>query len=231
MWVDSTKTQHHLRASPELLTRDIQNAKRIRVGYQYKAQRNYHGLYWFAQTGRHVWYESLFEMTALMSLDFHFKIRAISSQPMMMQFTSGKLHVPDLMATHANGQQVVYDVRPDSLITPDTEVQFAETKRICDTVGWEYQLFTAIDPIVKNNLEWLAGYRHARHTPRPHITKRVLAAARTPQPFADLAHVVNDEHPSLGAMALYSLLWNRDLTFDMTLPLTTSTIISKDSSK
>ena len=230
VWIDESTTQHVRPAGPALLHEPIQAAKRIRVGHQYKAQRNFHGLYWFAQTGQHVWYESLFEMTALMSLDFFHDIRSISSQPMMMQFAGGKVHFPDLFATHADGHQVVYDVRPERLIDPDAAEQFAETKRICGLVGWEYQLFTSIDPIAKNNLEWLSGYRHPRHVPRPHIRERVLVAAEHARPFTDLVNVVDPHHPALGAMALYNMLWNRSLTFDMTFPLNTFTLISKDNS-
>jgi len=230
VWIDRAKSQHVRSATPALLHEPIQQAKRIRVGHQYKAQRSFHGLYWFEQTGQHIWYESLFEMTALMSLDFFHDIRAISSQPMMMQFAGGKLHFPDLFATHADGRQVVYDVRPAHLIDDAAAEQFAETRRLCGLVGWEYQLFTAIDPIVKNNIEWLAGYRHERHIPRPHIRDRVMTATVHPRSFAELAAVVDAEHPALGAMALYNLLWNRSLAFDMTLPLTTVTLISKDNS-
>lgn len=228
VWIDRKDAQHVRVAGPPLLNEPIQQAKRVRVGHQYKAQRNFHGLYWFGQTGEHVWYESLFEMTALMSLDFFHDIHSISSQPMMMQFAGGKLHFPDLFATHADGRQIVYDVRPRELVDDAATTQFAETKRVCDTVGWGYELFTSIDPIAKNNLEWLAGYRHPRHVPKVQVRNRVLAAAESAMPLADLARVVHPDHPALGTMALYNMLWNRSLAFDMTLPLSNFTLISKD---
>ncbi|MBB5643153.1 TnsA-like heteromeric transposase endonuclease subunit [Cryobacterium roopkundense] len=227
-WVDHSHIQHVENATRSLLHRDIVSARRIRTGYQYKAQRNYHGLYAFAQTGQHIWYESLFEMSALMTLDFTANIQSIASQPMMLQFTSGKVHYPDLFAVHTDGRQVVYDVRPEKLITPKTAGEFAETKRVCDKVGWAYELFTRIDPVVKANMEWLAGYRHPRYRPDLPTQTRVLAAAESPTMFRDLAHVADEGSPARGAMHLYSLLWNRQLTFDMTTLLTTYTNLRKD---
>ena len=90
VWVDDSKTQHVKNATDALLHRNIVDARRIRTGYQYKGQRNHHGLYAFGQTGKHVWYESLFEMTALMSLDFAAGISSLAAQPMMMQFSNGR---------------------------------------------------------------------------------------------------------------------------------------------
>jgi hypothetical protein len=225
VWVDESRTQHVQSATPALLHRDIVNARRIRTGYQYKAQRNYHGTYWFSQTESHVWYESLFEMTALMSIDFTADIRSIASQPMMMQFSNGSVHYPDLFAVHSDGRQVVYDVRPKERISEETAIQFAETKRLCDLVGWGYELFTEIDPVAKANLEWLSGYRHKRYLPSVDSTQRLVSAARRGRSFRELTTFAGSEHVAVGAMAIYSLLWRRVLQFDMTTQLTTATTI------
>lgn len=227
VWVDHSKTQHAENATPALLHRGIVDARRIRTGYQYKAQRNYHGVYAFGQTGQHVWYESLFEMTALMSLDFTADILSVTSQPMMMQFSDGAVHYPDLFAVHTNGRQVVYDVRPEKLVNPKTAAQFAETKRLCDKVGWGYQLFTHIDPIAKANLEWLAGYRHPRYEPDEATRTRVLAAAEIPTTLRELVRTADLRAPARGAISIYNLLWNRLIIFDMTTQLTTHTTITK----
>lgn len=227
VWVDHARTQHVENATPALVHRNIDQARRIRTGYQYKGQRNYHGVYAFGQTGQHVWYESLFEMTALMTLDFTERISSIASQPMMMQFESGAVRYPDLFALHTDGRQVVYDVRPDKLIAPKTVEEFAETRRVCEKVGWAYQLFTHIDPIAKANLEWLAGYRHPRYQPDDETTERVLAAADQPATFRDLVETADTTHRARGAIAVYNLLWNHLLRFDMTTQLTTHTPITK----
>ncbi|WBM79119.1 TnsA-like heteromeric transposase endonuclease subunit [Cryobacterium breve] len=227
VWVDHARRQHVENATPALVHRNIVEARRIRTGYQYKAQRNYHGLYAFGQTGQHIWYESLFEMTALMALDFTAGITAIASQPMMMQFADGTVHYPDLFAIHTDGRQVVYDVRPEKLIKPKTQAQFAETKRLCDKVGWAYELFTRIDPLVKANMEWLIGYRHPRYQPNEATQALVLAAADPGARFRDLVHVADRDSPARGAMTVYNLLWHHLLTFDMTAQLTTYTTITK----
>jgi hypothetical protein len=225
VWVDQSRIQHVEAATPSLLHRDFENARRIRTGYQYKAQRNYHGTYWFSQTGSHVWYESLFEMTALMSMDFTGGITAVASQSMMMQFRDGTVHYPDLFAVHRDGRKVVIDVRPKERIDDAAKVQFAQTKELCDLVGWGYQLFTEIDPVAKANLEWLSGYRHPRYLPNPEVTNKLVTAARRGRTFRDLIKLAGTEHDALGAMAVYSLLWRRILQFDMTTQLTTVTTI------
>jgi hypothetical protein len=236
VWVgaDKEKTLHVEPAGPALLHRNIHQARRIRTGVQYKGQRNYHGLYAFGQTGQHVWYESLFEKTALLSLDFSEQISSISAQPVMLQFPDRSVHYPDFFAVHDDGRQVLYDVRPSSLTDKGAADDFAKTKVLCDLVGWRYELFTDIDPLVRINLEWLAGYKHPRYIPTAEVTQRVLRTATSATPFRDLVRVADPEIAARGSMALYNLLWNRQLTFDMThqlnsyTPLTSPTTNAKD---
>jgi len=226
VWEDTSEVRHVEAATPALLAQPIHLAKRIRTGHQYKAQRNYHGLYWFSQTGQHVWHESLFEMTALMALDFSGEIDAVSSQPMMMQFADGSVHYPDFFAVHTDHSQVVYDVRPQERISETTAVQFEKTRQLCERVGWKYELFTAISPTVKANLEWLAGYRHPRYTPSAAARAEILTTIETPMSFADLTHTLSMPTP-LAVVAIYHLLWNRALQFDMNGDLNSYTILTK----
>jgi hypothetical protein len=225
-WVspDSSKTLHVETAGPNLLHRNLHEARRIRTGAQYKAQRNYPGLYAFA--GRHVWHESLFEKSALMSLDYLGGIRTIASQPMMMQFADRTVHYPDFFAVHSDGSQVVYDVRPEELLDEETAVVFAKTKRVCDLVGWRYELFTTIDPLVQSNLEWIAGYSDPRYAPAPDIAQQVLIATINPMRFRDIVEFIDSVIPARGAMTIYNLLWNHLLDFDMTQQLNTYTYLT-----
>jgi hypothetical protein len=212
-WLDAGGAQHTEGASPLLLHRDLHTATRARIGVQYKGKRNYQGIYFFASSRQHVWHESLFEMTALTWLDHQHDIVAIASQPMMLQFPDGRVHFPDYFALHEDGRQVLYDVRPAKLINEKTQAQFDETRRLCNAVGWDYELFTNISPIAKANLEWIAGYRAKRYRP-PATAIAVLDLLDQPISFRDLQALISPGNRGRGSSAIYSLLWDRIITTD-----------------
>jgi hypothetical protein len=69
-------------------------------------------------------------------------------------------HAPDYFERPADGRGLVVDCRPTERIKPRDAVAFAETRRACELVGWEYRLVGAPEPVAVRNVRWLAGYRH-----------------------------------------------------------------------
>src|ERR1700748_2980782 len=72
-------------------------------------------------------------------------------------------HAPDYFARRADRSAVVLDCRPVDRRKPADVAKFDATAAACVSLGWEYRLAGAADPIRTANLRWLAGYRHPRY--------------------------------------------------------------------
>lgn len=109
----------------------------------------------------HVWLESGLEHDLLRKCDRDPAIKYLLSQPFRLTWmgpTPGR-HVPDLISLGAGGQVMVWDVRrPDQ---QDDEFKLAAevTRRCCDEVGWQYEVFGGLATIERLNLLWLHGFR------------------------------------------------------------------------
>ncbi len=228
-WYDETGRIHRSPPSRTLLDRDLHLSRRARTAPQHANQVNYPGLYWQSQLDSHIWYESLFEMTALMWLDYRHELRGLASQPMLLQFADGTKHFPDFFALHANGRQVLYDVKPADRISDRFRAQAQETRRICDEIGWGYEIFTGIDRVLNRNLTWLSAYRSPRYRPESTLKDAVLARFEEPMEFGAATQIRLFENKKQGISTISSLLWTRALTFDMSHPLCTQTNLKRES--
>ncbi|WP_104163840.1 TnsA-like heteromeric transposase endonuclease subunit [Cryobacterium sp. N22] len=164
-WTDSTGQPRSALVDKGATLLNLHTAQVTRQPVKYQHRRHYEGYYWFADTGKLVWHESMVEYTALMWLDHHHSIRAIAAQPMCIFFADGSRHYADFFAVHADGSQVVYDVRPQERIDESAALQFEKTKNVCVKAGWRYEIFIGVDQVVRHNLEWMAAYRHQRCSP------------------------------------------------------------------
>ena len=87
----------------------FETVDRFREPTSWKHKVNYTGFYWAATSGRHVWFESLYEMTALMRLDRDPMVLAISAQPMRIHWAvprgQGDVqhHTPDFFVVALRG--------------------------------------------------------------------------------------------------------------------------------
>jgi hypothetical protein len=167
------------------------------------------------------------EYTALMWWDHVGSIQAIAPQPMCLIFSDGGRHYPDFFGLDADGTQVLYDVRPEELIDEKAAAQFMKTELLCRKVGWRYEVFTGVDRVVRHNLEWLAAYRNERCRPDQVLTGRVLGFLDHPRPFMDVLLLLDLKLPVKYVSQLYNLMWNRQVYFDLSTPLSQSTLIWK----
>lgn len=127
-----------------LLSAELYLAEPVRKGVAYPRQRNYHGYYWMASTGAHVWHESLHERDWLMWLDFAGDTVAVASQPMKLTGSDGVIRYPDFLALDARGVQTVYDVKPAARITTKVHTQFEWTRDLCQDIGWDYRVLAGL---------------------------------------------------------------------------------------
>lgn len=226
-WLNSNQKWVEAPASTELLNKELYLTLPARQGNRYPRQRNYHGLYFFSQTQRHIWFESNIEASRLASLDMTQRIVAIASQPMRITFAGGSIHFPDFIALHSNHRQVLYDVKPKDRLTPEVLTQFAQTKAVCDLVGWGYEVLTELDPVERVNLEWLSQFKHHGFYPDQAALDRLLDALTAPMSVNAAAVALGMESLARARSALFHLLWVGTLTIDTSVRLTQNSLVEK----
>lgn len=62
-----------------------------------------------------------------------------------------------------------------------TLAQFALTRAACETVGWQYEVWTGLPEAEAASLRWLAGYRQDRAAPTAEVADRLSVAVAQPQ--------------------------------------------------
>lgn len=218
-YVTEDGTEHRVRLDEAWLV-PLERALPVRRFGARKGQRHLSGLWWSATTGGHVGFESWLERDHLVALDFDRSVAGIASQPFWLYWTDpeGKRvsHAPDYFARRADGSAVVLDCRPVDRRKPADVAKFDATAAACVSLGWEYRLAGAADPIRTANLRWLAGYRHPRY--RIEAAGTVLLEAFT-APLPLLAGAASVGDPIAVLPVLFHLLWCQDLTVDLSVPL------------
>lgn len=189
---------------------------------------NFHGLYYFSQTGRHVWHESLLEANTLRWLDMHADVTAIAAQPFELSFGDGTKHTPDYIALHADHQQVVYDTKPTKYIQSEKfQLQAAKTRAVCDLVGWRYEVYGSLDTQLEQNLAWVSAFKHPGYFPGNDAASSVVAALATPLPLIEAARASGLPTLAECRSALYNLIWVGLVSVDLTEPLSDSSIVER----
>ncbi|WP_198357747.1 TnsA-like heteromeric transposase endonuclease subunit [Streptomyces fildesensis] len=198
----------------------FEHALPVRAFASYRRQRNLPGLWWSATTGGHVGYESWLERDHVMLLDFDPAVVGISSQPFWLFWSAANgrpvSHAPDYFARRDDGMAVVIDCRPAERRGPRDCAKFEATEAACASVGWEFRLLGAPDPVVVRNVRWLAGYRHPRHWVEP-VASLLREVFAEPLPLMDGAAEAGD--PLAVLPVLFHLLWSHELTEDAAVPL------------
>ena len=101
-------------------------------------------------------------------------------------------------------------------------MQFGLTRRVCDEVGREYEVFTGLERVAHQNLRWLAGYRQDRCAPTPDTVGAITDCFADPVPLRVGMDRVSRStgQPSDAALAnILHLLWRRELSTNLSRPL------------
>jgi hypothetical protein len=218
--------------SGDLALRAVEQAVPVRRFLAWPGKRNYEGSWWSSTVRAHVPFESLLEREYLMWADFEPDIVAIAGQPLALLWPRGtaghKNHVPDFFVRLRNGNGRLVDVRnPDRLDA--AAAQFDLTRRVCAEVGWDYEIFTGLDPLTEQNVRWLAGYRQDRCAPTADALAAITRCFADPLPLGVGVNRVSRSTDASSDMALanvLNLLWRRRLSANLTLPLSLDTEVS-----
>lgn len=211
----------------------------VRKPASYRKQRHLPGWYWFATTGGHVIYESRTELKTLMMLDFDPEVVGVAAQPFALALTDGdfgkttKLHIPDYLARHARGRDLVIDVKPAAYADkPQNRRVFAATREACAAAGCDYEVVTGHDPVELANVEWLAGFRRMP-AGLEDIRARIVDALGDLANGTLLGELLRRFEPDAPAVlvrpVVFHLLWKGALRTDLcAAPLTERTVIRLD---
>lgn len=201
-------------------------AAAVRSFPSYRGQRNWPGLWWSSTMAGHVGYESWLERDQAMLLDFEPEVTAFASQPFWLLFYaedgSARSHAPDYFARRSDGTAVVVDCRPDDRIRERDAEAFAATARACELVGWEYRRVGSAEPVMVENVRWLAGYRQPRFL-RSAIAAELAVVFRRRRSLLDGAEVVGS--PLIVLPVLYHLLWLGRVRTDLSVPLSDRSLV------
>ena len=128
----------------------------------------------------------------------------------------------------STGLHVLVDVRHRDCVD-DAAAQFDLTRRACAEVGWQYAVFTGLDPITEQNVRWLAGYRQDRCAPTDDAFTAIASCFAHPLPLGLGAHRVARSTGVSKDMALANvlhLLWRRQLSANLSTPLSLDSEVS-----
>jgi hypothetical protein len=198
----------------------------VRSFPSYRGQRNWPGLWWSATSGGHVGYESWLERDHAMLLDFDPQVTAFAAQPFWLLLPgadgAARSHAPDFFARRRDGTGLVLDCRPDERIRPRDAEAFAATGWACELIGWAYRRVGAVEPVLAENVRWLAGYRHPRHH-RGEMAPVLLQVFAEPTPL--LAGAEAAGRPIAVLPVLFHLLWTGRLRTELSAPLSETSMV------
>ena len=119
------------------------------------------------------------------------------------------------------------DVKPaDFSLEPGFVVHVKVTSKVCEVLGWRYELLTEPDPQVLSNLRWLAGYRD-RPQDLDNDRAALLAAMKDDEPRSIESLLGGCVNPVLGRTVLMNLIWDHVLQVDLSLPIQPASSIRK----
>lgn len=201
----------------------------VREFRSYRGRKHYSGWYFSTTTGGHVVYESRLELARVLLADRDRDVVAIAAQPFLMEGGDGgrvRRHVPDFLVEHADGRLTVIDVKAPWLMQdPKVVAQFAWTRAVCAAHGFGFEAWSGCDPVLLENVRFLAGYR------RPElidfdVARLVLAGACRARTLREIEYGLGaPEYRGLARPAALHLLWTGALSADLSRALDADTVV------
>lgn len=201
----------------------------VRNFVSWRGKRNYSGLYAASTTRTNIGFESLFERTALMTLDREVSIVGISSQPMWLHWPAGSTpgaHAPDYFVRHSNGDGEVIDVRPQRLIDDNTEHVFEITRALCAEHDFRYRVISNLSAELGLNLKFLSRYRHDTWNTDPAQLMEALTYSETTSVRQVAQRLTGPDDLARGLGGVYWSIWHGHAEADLEKELSLNTRLS-----
>lgn len=176
-------------------------------------------------------YESRLELARLLLADFDPDVVGVWAQPCRLEVTVDgvvRRHVPDFLLTTSSGEVAVVNVKPARrLADPKIAEALAWPGGLFTGHGWRYEVWSGCEPVVLENVRFLAGYR------RPGIVDEDLVGrawqeVRDGETLGEVERRLAGDAPGWTVRpALLALLWRHRLTTDLSRPLSGDAILRR----
>ncbi|MGY2152356.1 TnsA-like heteromeric transposase endonuclease subunit [Nocardia gipuzkoensis] len=190
-------------------------------------QKHYSGTYWAATEAGHIIYESRLELARLLFADFDRSVKRIAAQPFLLRTTvDGRMcrHVPDFLLLTEEGP-IVVDVKPAArLSVPAVQFTFEWTRRLVESRGWRYQVWTEPDAVELANIRFLAGYRRSWLFGEP-VTSALRASVVSGMTVDEAVRSASEFPATVVRSGLLHLLWRQVFLVDVSQVLQSTSII------
>ncbi|QVI25102.1 TnsA-like heteromeric transposase endonuclease subunit [Nocardia tengchongensis] len=195
-------------------------------------QKNYSGSYWSATMSDHVIYESRLELANLLLADFDASVKCIAAQPFLITAViEGRVrkHIPDFAMLNESGPMIV-DVKPArKLAIPQIAFTLEWSRVLVEELGWQYVIASEPDPVVGENVRFLAGYRRAWLFPAD-LIEELKSGAVDGRTFVEACRAFPATPVRVVKATLLHLLWAGWFGVDLGAPLQSSMVLTRGQS-
>lgn len=186
-------------------------------------QQHLSGSHWAATVGGHVVYESRLELARLLLADFDPDVSGIYAQPCrLVAEVDGRTrtHVPDFLLALASGMVRVVNVKAaERLTSPKVAEALAWPREVFQRRGWQYEIWSGCDPVVLDNVRFLAAYRRPGMVAEAQLQQAWAVVGDGEQLAVAERRLATGQPPHTARPALLALLWSGRLVTDLTQPL------------
>lgn len=178
-------------------------------------------------------YESRLELARLLLADFDPQVAGIWAQPCRVEATVGGVargHVPDFLLVSPSGIATVVNVKPaERLADAKVAAALAWPAQLFEDHGWRVEVWSGCDPVVLDNVRFLAGYRRPVVIDESTVTwVWCRVADEEPLGVAERRLAACGVHPWYAVRpALLALLWRGRLTTDLSRPLSADSVLHR----
>lgn len=211
------------RAKPAMLD----EALPWRTFRMYYGQPHYSGTYWCATENSSVIHESRLELSRLILADFDTKVSHIVAQPFLLRAKvdgARRRHIPDYFLKTCDGPVVVAVKPRDQLDKPKNIDTFAWVRRAIESMGWRFEIASEPEPVLMENVRFLAGYRRSRYI-NTDALKELRSVNLNNVSFGDVLRQVTHTPAPLARSALLHMLWSHEVSTDLNAVLTDRSIL------
>lgn len=199
----------------------------------YRGQRHYSGTYWSSTNKDHVIYESRLELGRLLLADFDPTVTRIVAQPFLLQTTANRRqrrHIPDFLLITRDVPAVI-DVKPAwQLEKPDVKFTLDWTRKLIESRGWRYEVWSQPDAVELQNVRFLAGYRNSRLFD-PALLSELREKHLEGRTLGEAFDIAANRPPALVRSAVLHMIWTSEFSVNLSRNLTRSTILEKGPSR
>lgn len=208
---------------------DVVAGRPVREFRWHRGQRHYSGWYHSSTTGSLIAYESRLELARILLADFDRDVVGLAAQPFLLTGPDGpgvRRHVPDLLLVHGDGLVRVVDVKAGSRVDEaKVQAQFSWTREVCALRGWAYETWCGADPVMLENVRFLAGYRRSELV-QAELGPLVVEAAAEQSTVGGIEMALADRYSCEAVRPIVlNLLWRGVLIADLSRPLAMSTSV------